>query len=935
MSMNIHNKKPFFIKRALLFLTMSLIACGDSNSTSRDEAPSANDPIDIIDSIVQDTSTTFDGFIRILSSGKTTTLGTNEKEVSIEESPSMKVSFDYDFFIGRHEVTIGEYNELMHHTASKDSSNYPQANVTYYDAVLYANALSKQHGLDTVYTYSGSSFDEEHSCINLTSLKIDYTQAGFRLPTEAEWMFVAESYSMAPVIKSEPHANPVCSLAEKDTNICDINGNLKEWVNDWKGILLDTSITNYVGAASANGVNEMVLKGGSFIAPDIPLYSRGDFYTVTPLSKSEYTGFRLALGPIENTAWLNNSGKTTTSTMTLPTLAEYIRSLVGTFSVKLVFRNDETGNLAYINYGNAANTIVEMNDGIDAYHPDISPDGKYVAYCTGIEGIAGESSVYVRELSASNSNIIKLEVPSAAIPRFEVLDSGDTVIVYVTNPGNNKTTSTWKTSETWYVPFSGGKFGTPKKLLNGSFHGGVSFSSGLAVTGSSLLRATKLTNNTQSDELWYDGEQACNVSLSKDGSNRTLFLDFAGKAGISYAGSKYGIHEMLLVADSTGKLIQNIKSPKEYSFDHTEWAANRNIAVATLSNSNGSHQKIAIVDMESKKIVDLVKGAELWHPSLWVKPKRQSPASSSSTTHTKPYVLDEDSAGYYLNSTYNLGYGILRANMELLWKYHDQANVVVLGSSRPLDAIVPKQFNERFFVLNLAKTPNTIHESKFFLDHYVYPHVKNLRYIIISLDYDLWRYGYSSDHNFFFSDYKKFPGYVYDRNHNYWADSIPEGLAMLTEEGYADVNRDALVDSRGAWTIGKCKGWGSSNSGQDSTTFSGSLLKSTMNIILDLIKTAEERNVYVIGVIFPVSPNFKNSGRFATYGTRRSIADSLTKVLSEMQSTYPHFRLLDENKMGDHDYTNSMAEDAQHLCPVGAKQLTHRIDSLLMTIDSH
>ena len=111
---------------------MSLIACGDSNSTSRDEAPSANDPIDIIDSIVQDTSTTFDGFIRILSSGKTTTLGTNEKEVSIEESPSMKVSFDYDFFIGRHEVTIGEYNELMHHTASKDSSNYPQANVTYY-----------------------------------------------------------------------------------------------------------------------------------------------------------------------------------------------------------------------------------------------------------------------------------------------------------------------------------------------------------------------------------------------------------------------------------------------------------------------------------------------------------------------------------------------------------------------------------------------------------------------------------------------------------------------------------------------------------------------------------------------------------------------------------------------------------------------------------
>ena len=1005
-----------FLEMILTLLLVSFSACGDDNSSSEDDIiPEENSPDDSaaadsietdsldtdtldIDSLGTDSLDTdstvtekeYEGFIYIRSKGKKTVLGTKSKKANVDERPAMKVTFDYDFYVGINEVTQGEFGKLMKRSFKKDSSDYPQANVTFYDAVLYANALSKKNKMDTVYTYSSAQFAEDKSCENLVGLKTNYDVWGFRLPTEAEWMFVANTHSD------------------------DINGNLKEWVNDWKGLFADTTIENFVGAASPNGMNEKILKGSSFVEENVPLYARGDFYTVTPLSKAEYVGFRLVLGKIKNAVWFNPSSGAVTSVITPLILAENVRNLFGTYQAKLVFRNDETGNLAYINYANAANSVVEIRDDIDSYHPDISPDGKYVAFCTGIEGVAGESSVYVRELNESGSGLVKLDVDGAAIPRWRVLDNGDTVIVFVTNPGTNKSESNWKKYSTWYVPFNNGKFGTPKKLLKGSFHGGVSFESGFAVTGASLLRATWFTKKSQNNELWYNGEQACNVSLSMDGSNRTLFLDFAGKTGTAFAGKKYSVHEMLLIADSTGKLVQSIKSPKGYSFDHTEWVADKNLAVATLSNVNGAHQKIALVDVEADKIMELVEGTELWHPCIWVKSKKKvtqekassesvksssssvivekfssskesssskstgissetsssgdensssdstdissgtsSPSEKSSSSETPksssssksittsssivvPFILDPDSAGMYLNSTYGaVGNGLMRNNMELLWNYHDQANVVVLGSSRPLDGIIPKQFNEKFFVLNLAQTPSGIYVSKFYLDHYVYPHVNNLRYIILSLDYDLWRWGPETDHNFFYSDYKKFPGYIYDKNHDYWDAGIPEELAELTEDGYSDQNGEALRENMGYWSVGSCNGWGTSICGYDSTSLTSNHIEMAMDTLIDLVETAGKRNIYVIGIIFPVSPNYKKTGLFACYGARRSVADSLTKVLSGMHEKYPHFIVMDENKMGNHDYSNSMAEDQQHLCPAGAKQMTHRVDSLLMTLESN
>ena len=102
----------------------------------------------------------------------------------------------------------------------------------------------------------------------------------------------------------------------------------------------------------------------------------------------------------------------------------------------------------------------------------------------------------------------------------------DTVIVYVTSAYNNNG-SQFEQESTWEVPFANREFGTPRKLFNGAYHGGISDDERLAVSGSTRLRARVVSESGEGqDVIWYNEEQACNVSLSKDGSKRTLFLDF-------------------------------------------------------------------------------------------------------------------------------------------------------------------------------------------------------------------------------------------------------------------------------------------------------------------------------------------------------------------------------------------------------------------------
>ena len=89
----------------------------------------------------------------------------------------------------------------------------------------------------------------------------------------------------------------------------------------------------------------------------------------------------------------------------------------------------------------------------------------------------------------------------------------------------------------------------------------------------------------------------------------------------------------------------------------------------------------------------------------------------------------------------------------------------------------------------------------------------------------------------------------------------------------------------------------------------------------------------VIGVITPQNPRYKETGTFGYRGLRRSEAAVSIKNLKQLRDTYPNFILMDENNMGNHDYSDDMAADTGHLSYAGAVKLTARLDSLIKALD--
>ena len=911
------------VKFFLIFFSVAFLSgCHSSGSSSSDSPPYSG-----VD----------DRMLFVETSSDTVVLGTNKQTARLDETPEMKVLLNYGYWMDIHEVTCADFKTVMGNSTLAGNMDCgrdddPVVNVTFFDAVLYANQMSKDENLDTVYKYSKRIFDKEGHCIGLENFSFDVKRKGFRLPTEAEW------------VKS-------ASMGERES--FKFSDNIKEFVNDYKGALSNAVVTNFAGASTGNDIDERVVKGVSYDVKSttLNLYSRGDSYPVTSPSYADYISFRLVIGAIRRATFLDQSGTKGASNVSRKMSALSLWNYTKTSYVKLVFRNDVTGNLNYIDY-TQENKIEEIVDKIPAYHPDISPDGSKVAFCTGIEGVDSESNVYVRNLDPEGSGLVKLDVENAVIPRWNVLENGDTVITYVSSAGDNSSETSFKSRSTWQVPFVNGKFGKPTKLFDGSYHGGVSYDKSLAVTGSKRLRA--LVNKKES--VWYNGEQTCNVSLAKDFTKRTVFLDFGSKTGLAFVGEKYGTHEYLLVADSTGKLIQSIAAPNGSAFDHTEWATGRvndNI-VATLTNADGAHTKIVLVNLADGSTSNLVTGEELWHPSLWICGKVKVHSSSSAVTSSssssvssssvgagssssdkiiKTFELDEDSAGFYVKSN-EFQEAHWSYKMELVWTYMDSADVAIFGSSRPHHGVIPSLFSDQFFAVNFASAHGSTHSSYYMAVNYVLPHYKKLKYIINGTSFDRL---YMTKLNSFFHLYAPdIKGYVYDVNHNFWKSGVPEGMLERTQEVPKVSSYKANLTERGYMPLSGCGNWSLSPRVEGNTAwYDTSLvrLEETFGYLTEIIELAAKKGVKVIGVEFPQNPNYKDKGAYGKYGMRNSDAPKILERFHALEKKYSNFTFFDQHKMGEHDYLDGMNYDDDHLCRAGAEQITHRLDSLLKTLD--
>jgi len=223
----------------------------------------------------------------------TFTMGSPKSEPKRDnDERQRRVKLSRGFWMLQTEVTQGQFKALLKYNPSTFSScgdRCPVEQVSWYEALAYANALSKKGGKEECYSCSGSGMGVKCSVRSKYRGQRYYGCSGYRLPTEAEWEYAAragtsgarygELNKIAWYERNSAVTYSGCSSANKNVGInCagphpvgrkrankwglyDMLGNVLEWCWDRYGKYTGSRVVDPVGARTGS---YRVYRGGSW-----------------------------------------------------------------------------------------------------------------------------------------------------------------------------------------------------------------------------------------------------------------------------------------------------------------------------------------------------------------------------------------------------------------------------------------------------------------------------------------------------------------------------------------------------------------------------------------------------------------------------------------------------------------------------------------------
>ncbi len=190
------------------------------------------------------------------------TMGDTWGDGASDEKPTHRVTFTYDFYMGKYEVTFDEYDAFCNATGKSKPDdrgwgrgNRPVINVSWFDAAAYCNWLSEKENLPKAYDDKGNFLDKDGRVTTDPSKVV-----GYRLPTEAEWEYAARAGNKSKGYKyagsdtvgdvawytsnSGSMTQEVGKKLPNELGIYDMSGNVWEWCSDYYDSYTSDAKTN-------------------------------------------------------------------------------------------------------------------------------------------------------------------------------------------------------------------------------------------------------------------------------------------------------------------------------------------------------------------------------------------------------------------------------------------------------------------------------------------------------------------------------------------------------------------------------------------------------------------------------------------------------------------------------------------------------------------